>query len=624
MKTITFLRSAVTVVLVIFAVSVFVTTEAKASGQIARQPFDSAVIHYEQSGSVIVSDPVPDEQSGTIIVVDPNPHVHHDTLTPQPWYPSTWKYVKAIGGSYNEEIYSAIITSNGRIVMTGFTDTFGAGNKDLLLINLTQSGNRVWARTLGGSGNEEGRSVIETYDGGLVVVGYTNSFSGPQDNLLLTKFSAAGNMVWTKVLKSYYQYPEPLEFKGYSVIEGSNHDLVVTGTSYRAATQKYSVLLARYGYQGNLIRHGTVYNASLQDHYGYSVAEACDGKYLVVGSFDGETTGEDMLLLLVDFGDLDLVKWGWWISEPGNNNPERAYAVTRTSDCGFAITGITGDDLVYLRFDSAYDEVFYKKLVGGSSEGHAIIETNDGGIVAAGGYSGGSGDVLLVKWDSSGTLKWTRSFGGAGYDISNSILKSSSGSLFAIGYTDSWGAGGYDALVAKCTSDGKTCLPDKGGPASVDWSPYENWHPVVVWVPLSTDNLNWLYPTITSPNLEDTTICSEPGVVYGPEVDIEPIPDVDTQGTGKLSPSQDHEIHLQNYPNPFNPTTTISFSVPKPCDYTLTIYNMLGQEVAAYSGAAEPGEVRIEWDGTKVASGVYFYKLTAGTYSDTKKMMLLK
>jgi hypothetical protein len=79
-----------------------------------------------------------------------------------------------------------------------------------------------------------------------------------------------------------------------------------------------------------------------------------------------------------------------------------------------------------------------------------------------------------------------------------------------------------------------------------------------------------------------------------------------------------------NYPNPFNPTTTISFSLPRSTSYTLTIYSMTGQEVASFTGTAGPGVVRREWDGSGSASGVYLYKLTAGTFSDTKKMMLVK
>jgi hypothetical protein len=81
----------------------------------------------------------------------------------------------------------------------------------------------------------------------------------------------------------------------------------------------------------------------------------------------------------------------------------------------------------------------------------------------------------------------------------------------------------------------------------------------------------------------------------------------------------------QNYPNPFNPTTTISFSVEETSDYTLTIYNVNGQKVTSFSGTAVPGqEQTVEWNASSVASGVYFYKLDAGVFSETKKMVLLK
>ncbi|MFQ5452697.1 MAG: T9SS type A sorting domain-containing protein [Candidatus Zixiibacteriota bacterium] len=80
----------------------------------------------------------------------------------------------------------------------------------------------------------------------------------------------------------------------------------------------------------------------------------------------------------------------------------------------------------------------------------------------------------------------------------------------------------------------------------------------------------------------------------------------------------------QNYPNPFNPTTTVSFTLPVTTDYKLNIFNVNGQRVAAFTGAHEAGLVEIEWDASHNASGVYFYKLQAGSFSDTKKMVLLK
>jgi len=83
----------------------------------------------------------------------------------------------------------------------------------------------------------------------------------------------------------------------------------------------------------------------------------------------------------------------------------------------------------------------------------------------------------------------------------------------------------------------------------------------------------------------------------------------------------------QNYPNPFNPTTRISFSLPTKSDYTLTIYNVNGQEVESFSGSAEAGVHEIDWAaGSYVASGVYLYRLVAnnGQFVANKKMVLLK
>jgi hypothetical protein len=80
----------------------------------------------------------------------------------------------------------------------------------------------------------------------------------------------------------------------------------------------------------------------------------------------------------------------------------------------------------------------------------------------------------------------------------------------------------------------------------------------------------------------------------------------------------------QNYPNPFNPLTTIEFALPTAGKWTLSIYNILGQEVATFGEDSDAGYYKIEWDAGRYASGVYLYRLTAGNYSATRKMVLLK
>jgi hypothetical protein len=81
----------------------------------------------------------------------------------------------------------------------------------------------------------------------------------------------------------------------------------------------------------------------------------------------------------------------------------------------------------------------------------------------------------------------------------------------------------------------------------------------------------------------------------------------------------------QNYPNPFNAHTAIRFAVPADCHVTLDVYNILGQEVASlFDENVAAGYYSVNWNATSLPSGAYFYKLTAGVYETTKRLMLLK
>ncbi|MBN1633154.1 MAG: T9SS type A sorting domain-containing protein [Ignavibacteria bacterium] len=81
----------------------------------------------------------------------------------------------------------------------------------------------------------------------------------------------------------------------------------------------------------------------------------------------------------------------------------------------------------------------------------------------------------------------------------------------------------------------------------------------------------------------------------------------------------------QNYPNPFNPVTNIRFDIPKTTDVRLVVYNSLGEEVKVLSeGVKSPGTYELRFDASNLSSGIYFYRLFAGNYIETKKMMVIK
>ena len=99
---------------------------------------------------------------------------------------------------------------------------------------------------------------------------------------------------------------------------------------------------------------------------------------------------------------------------------------------------------------------------------------------------------------------------------------------------------------------------------------------------------------------------------------------------GNLKPMPERFGVSQNAPNPFNPTTTISYQLPDPAHVRMDIYNLLGQRVRTLIDTPmEAGYFSVEWDGKdqvgrQVATGIYLYRLQAGDFSQTLRMMLLK
>jgi hypothetical protein len=81
----------------------------------------------------------------------------------------------------------------------------------------------------------------------------------------------------------------------------------------------------------------------------------------------------------------------------------------------------------------------------------------------------------------------------------------------------------------------------------------------------------------------------------------------------------------QNYPNPFNPSTTIEYTIPENSRVTLKVYDIIGKEVATLVDKDQnSGSYIVVWNAESLSSGIYFYRITAGDYTDTKRMVLKK
>ncbi len=152
----------------------------------------------------------------------------------------------------------------------------------------------------------------------------------------------------------------------------------------------------------------------------------------------------------------------------GGTYADQGYSIIKTNDGGYAIAGGYGDDysdsayLYVIKLDSNFNFKWSKTIGGvGTEYGNSIIQSKDKGYIVVGyssSYGAGSNDEYVVKLDSAGNVKWTRTSGGTGDDEATSVVQSANGDYVIAGYTNSFGAGGYDAYVTELDTAGNLVL----------------------------------------------------------------------------------------------------------------------------------------------------------------------
>jgi hypothetical protein len=104
------------------------------------------------------------------------------------------RFVKTYGGTEDDRAYAVQQTSDGGYIVAGSTRSFGGGRDNIILIKTDANGNRIWAKTYGGTENDRAYAVQQTSDGGYIVAGSTRSFGGGRDDIILIKTDANGNI----------------------------------------------------------------------------------------------------------------------------------------------------------------------------------------------------------------------------------------------------------------------------------------------------------------------------------------------------------------------------------------------------------------------------------------------
>lgn len=368
-------------------------------------------------------------------------------------------------GRYSEnEIGNSVQqTSDGGYVIAGVS--FDFSQADALLIKTDSSGNELWVRNFGGSGNDSASFVQQTNDGGYIIAGTTDSYRAefsilPSIGLLdfipgarhgkdiwLIKTDSDGNELWNKTFGGFD------DDRGLTVKQTRDGGYIVLGNTI---FNKEDIVLIKTTSSGD-DEWIKVFGGSNQE-FGGSIQHTKDGGYIITGYTFSYGSGENDLWLVKTHSN----GTEEWNKTYGGEDDDRGESIQQTKDGGYIITGSSaswqveksiGRSNVWLiktnsKGEEEWDKLYYKRI---ANRGSSVQQTNDSGYVIVGytsgkftleNLNGGWEDVWLIKTNSEGIMEWDKIFGRAdGIDEGHSVQQTTDGGYIIAGETDSYSIG---------------------------------------------------------------------------------------------------------------------------------------------------------------------------------------
>jgi hypothetical protein len=285
-----------------------------------------------------------------------------------------------------------------RYRLTAYNEAGESGYSSIVSCTTEYNPEVAWNSTFGGSYTDEADSVQQTSDGGYIITGRTASYGAGKCDVWLIKTDSSGNVAWNKTFGgSDTDY-------GCSVQQTSDAGYIIAGHTYSYGAGNYDVWLIKTDSSGNETWNKT-FGGSSSDH-GYSVQQTSDAGYIIAGRTYSYGAGKSDVWLIKTDSSGNVA----WNKTFGGSYTDEAYSVQQTSDGGYVIAGYT--DL----------------------------------------YVTSSGDVWLIKADSSGNKTWNKTFGGSDSDYGYSVQQTSDGGYIIAGRTYSYGAGSGDVWLIKVTA----------------------------------------------------------------------------------------------------------------------------------------------------------------------------
>lgn len=344
-------------------------------------------------------------------------------------------FIKTFGGSFDDYANEVVETPDGGYIIVGVKylsgDYYAKG--DMCIVKTDKYGNEEWNRSYGGSDYDGANSVSITSDGGYIITGFTNSNSDDNQDMWLLKTDARGNLIWSKTFSELYK-----THRGISVRQTSDGGYIVAGS-----------MLVKTDSDGNE-------QWRKLDIRGNSVKQTADGGYIVTYG-----VSEDVALIKTDSLGNKV-----WERKFGFSFNEAGESVELTADGGFIIVGssmsqyvINEAYILLIKTDQHGNAEWYKIFNEYQKNyGYSIKQTKDEGYIISGMTSSneaGGNDVLLIKTDVSGNQTWSKLFDINSNDCSYSVIQTSDKKYVIAGQTEEYDFGSdSDILLIKTDEDG--------------------------------------------------------------------------------------------------------------------------------------------------------------------------
>jgi hypothetical protein len=369
--------------------------------------------------------------------------------------PLQWQ--KTFGGSARDRGYCVQQTIDGGFIIAGDTESFGAGSSDVYLIKTDHNGNSQWQKTFGGSASEYGYSVQHTTDGGYIITGSTQSYGAGSNDVYLIKTDPNGNIQWQKTFGGIYSE------SARSVRQTSDGGYITASQIYNFTTHDVNTYLIKTDSNGTC-QWQKAFGVIENDEFVFSVQQTTDGGYIMAGYTDPpdlELRADVYLLKTDPNGNTQ------WQKTFGGNDSDVGLSAQQTSDAGYIIAGYTGfyetgNYDVYLIKTDPNGNNRWQKTFGSSDDDIALSvqQTADGGYIIAGRSESYScmlynSDVYLIKTDPNGNSLWQKTVRTGEWDVGLSVHQTFDGGYVIAGYTCEAPFECYgDVYLIKLCSDG--------------------------------------------------------------------------------------------------------------------------------------------------------------------------